>query len=402
MTGIVIIGAGQAGASLAAKLRSHGYGGSLTLIGDESALPYQRPHLSKGYLLGEYPLERMFLRAKSFWDEQNVTLKLGHRVTAIDRDKKLIHLGNEIIAYDQLALTVGAQPRPLPVEIGGALNGVHSIRKLSDIDAIRPQCRAGRKLLIIGGGYIGLETAAVAKKLGLDVTLIEAAPRILQRVTSPETSQYIRDLHTAHGVRILENKGLVRLTGDGHVKGALLSDGTEIEIDLAIVGIGITPELSLAEQAGLECENAIKVDPFGRTSDLSIWSAGDCASFPYRGRRIRLESVGNAIEQAEIVAENMLGMQVEYKAKPWFWSDQYDVKLQIAGLNTGYDRVIKRDGEGFATSFWYYRGNELLAVDALNFAHAYMIGKRLIEAVKSPDPSVITDPATDLKSLLKA
>ncbi|MGC1427080.1 MAG: FAD/NAD(P)-binding oxidoreductase [Albidovulum sp.] len=399
---IVIIGAGQAGASLAAKLRALGHKGAITMVGAEPVPPYQRPPLSKGYLLGDMGLDRLYLRAPAFWADQNITLRLNATVTAIDRAAKTIRIGDEVIPYDQLALTTGSQPRTLPTAIGGALRGVFTVRTLADVDAMAPEFQPGAKLLIVGGGYIGLEAAAVGAKLGLDVTLIEMAPRILQRVASPETSEYFRALHAAHGVKILENTGLAKLTGTDRVTGAETTDGRMLAADFVIVGVGITPESDLAEAAGLEIENGIRTDASGLTSDPSIWAAGDCASFPHDGGRIRLESVGNAIDQAEVVAANMLGAATAYQAKPWFWSDQYDVKLQIAGLNTGYDRIITRKGEGQAISFWYYQGHRLLAIDAMGDARAYMIGKRLIEAGKSPDPAVVSDPATDLKALLAA
>ncbi|MCV2864119.1 NAD(P)/FAD-dependent oxidoreductase [Albidovulum sediminicola] len=402
MSGIVIVGAGQAGASLAAKLRSLGYEGPLTLIGEEPAPPYQRPPLSKGYLLGEMTLERLYLRAPAFWEEQGVTLKLGAKVGAIDPAAKTLTVDGETLSYDQLALTTGSVPRRLPAAIGGALEGVYTVRTLADVDAMAPEFQPGRRLLVIGGGYIGLEAAAVAAKLGLDVTLVEMALRILQRVAAPETSAFFRETHAGHGVKILESTGLDRLLGEGRVSAARLSDGTEIPVDFVIVGVGIAPATDLAEAAGLALENGIRTDELGRTSDPSIWAAGDCASFPHDGGRIRLESVGNAIDQAECVAANMLGAGKPYQAKPWFWSDQYDVKLQIAGLNTGYDRIVTRKGDGDAVSFWYYQGDQLLALDAMNDSRAYMVGKRLIEGGRSPDPAAIADPATDLKALLKA
>ena len=401
MSGIVIVGAGQAGASLAAKLRALGYIGPLTLIGEEPAPPYQRPPLSKGYLLGEMDLERLYLRSPTYWAEQNVALRLNAQVSAIDPVAKTLTVNGETLGYDQLALTTGSRPRNLPAVIGGSLGNVFTVRTLADVDAMAPKCQAGARVLIVGGGYIGLEAAAVAAKLGLKVTLIEAAPRILQRVAAPETSAYFRDLHAAHGVTIIEGTGLDHLLGDSVVTAARLADGREIPADLVIVGIGIQPNVDLAEIAGLALENGIRTDQLGRTSDPAIWAAGDCASFPRGGAQIRLESVGNAIDQAEIVAENMLGAAIPYEAKPWFWSDQYDIKLQIAGLNTGYDHIVTRKGEGNAVSFWYYRGATLLAVDAMNDGRAYMIGKRLIEAGRSPDPTVIENPATDLKALLK-
>ena len=399
MAGIVVIGAGQAGSSLAAKLRGLGYSGELTLIGDETAPPYQRPPLSKKYLLGEMSLDRLFLRSEAFYAEQNIALKLGTPVSHIDPAGQTVFLGDEAIPYTQLALTTGADLRHLPAAIGGALKGVYGVRKLSDIDAMAPEFVPGKRLLVVGGGYIGLEAAAVAAQKGLQVTLIEAAPRILGRVAAPETADYMRALHTAHGVTIREGLGLTRLTGETRVDGADLADGSHIDIDFAIVGIGITPGAALAEAAGLAIDNGIRTDVHGRTSDPSIWSAGDCASFVYRGNRIRLESVQNAIDQAETVAANMLGAEKAYVPSPWFWSDQYDVKLQIAGLNTGYDRIVIRD-TGAARSHWYYRGDTFIAVDAMNDPRGYMVGKRLLEAGKSPDPAAVADPATELKTLL--
>jgi 3-phenylpropionate/trans-cinnamate dioxygenase ferredoxin reductase subunit len=401
MAGIVVIGAGQAGAALVAKLRALGYAGDLTLIGEEPVPPYQRPPLSKQYLLKDMELDRLFLRADSFYAEHRITLRLGQPVTTIDCTAKTVMVGDDVIPYDQLALTTGSSPRRLPAAIGGALPGVYTVRTLADVDAMAPEFRAGRRLLIIGGGYIGLEAASVAAKLGLDVTLVEMAPRILQRVAAPETSDHFRKVHTAHGVNILEGVGLERLTGEGRVTGARLTDGRELAVDFVIVGVGIAPNTALAQAAGLVLDNGIATDAQGRTSDPSIFAAGDCASFPWKGGRLRLESVGNAIDQAEVVAENMLGAGKDYVAQPWFWSDQYDVKLQIAGLNTGYDRIVTRADGAEAVSFWYYGADRLLAVDAMNDPRAYMIGKRLIEMGRSPEPSVIADPATNLKALLK-
>ena len=401
MSGIVIVGAGQAGASMAARLRSLGYDGALTLIGAEAAPPYQRPPLSKGYLLGETSLERLYLRAPSFWAEQDVDLKLGKAATAILPGEKTLMVGDERLVYDQLALTTGSVPRRLPAAIGGALKGVYTVRTLQDVDDMAAEFQPGRRLLVIGGGYIGLEAAAIGAKLGLRVTLVEMADRILQRVAAAETSDYFRALHQSHGVDIREGTGLSKLTGDGRVDGAILSDGSSLATDFVIVGVGIAPDTALAEAAGLSIENGIRTDAFGRSSDPSIWAAGDCASFPHQGGRIRLESVGNAIDQAEIVAANMLGAETPYAARPWFWSDQYDVKLQIAGLNAGYDRIVTRRGDDGAVSFWYYRGATLLALDAMNDARSYMVGKRLIETGKSPDPAIIADSTADLKPLLR-
>ena len=398
---VVVVGAGQAGSSCVAKLRNSGFEGQITLIGEEPVPPYQRPPLSKAYLLGDMALERMFLRPETFYSENNIELRMSTRVDAINASEQTVVIGDETLNYDDLVLTTGSTPNHLPASIGGALDGVFVVRDLADVDAMAAQFVEGAKVLIVGGGYIGLEAASVASKLGLQVTLVEMAERILQRVAAPETSDYFRKLHSSHGVDLREGIGLDRLLGEDAVEGARLTDGTELDVDFVIVGVGIAPASGLAIAAELIIENGIKVDAHGRTSDPHIWAAGDCASFPYRETRIRLESVPNAIAQAEVVAENIMGAAKDYVAKPWFWSDQYDVKLQIAGLNTGYDRVVTRR-TGDAVSFWYYAGATLLAVDAANDPRGYMIGKRLIEAGKSPSPNVIADPETDMKALLKA
>lgn len=399
MSGVVVIGAGQAGASLVAKLRSEGYQGPITLIGEEPVPPYQRPPLSKKYLLGEMALERLYLRPESYYAEAGIDLRLGARVTGIDRAARAVGMGAERLGYEHLVLATGSRPRHLPAAIGGDLGGVHVVRTLADVDAMALGFVPGARVLIVGGGYIGLEAAAVAASRGMQVVLVEMAPRILQRVAAPETSDYFRALHGRHGVDIREGVGLERLLGDGQVSGARLSDGTELAVDMVIVGVGIVPDTALAEAAGLAIDNGIAVDAQGRTSDPAIWAAGDCASFPHGEGRLRLESVPNAIDMADCVAGNILGRGVDYVPKPWFWSDQYDVKLQIAGLSTGYDRIVTRDGAA-SVSFWYYRGEALLAVDAMNDPRAYMVGKRLIDAGKSADPAVVADAAADLKVLL--
>ena len=401
MSGIVVIGAGQAGSSLVAKLRAAGFEGRITLVGAEAEPPYQRPPLSKKYLLGDMELERLYLRPRSFYADQEIELRLGTRVDAIDRARREIVIGDETMPYDQLALTTGSAPRRLPAAIGGDLDGVFTVRDLADADRMAAVFRTGATVLIVGGGYIGLEAAAVAASRGLRVVLVEMADRILQRVAAEQTSAYFRDLHARHGVDIREGVGLDRLTGDGHVTGAVLTDGTRLDVDFVIVGVGIAPEVGLAEAAGLEIDNGIKTDAYGRTSDPHVWAAGDCASFPYRDGRLRLESVPNAIDMADCVARNMLGAQEPYVPQPWFWSDQYDVKLQIAGLNVGYDDVITRKGEQ-GVSFWYFAGDRLLAVDAANDARAYMVGKRLIDMGKTADKATVADAAADLKALLRA
>ncbi len=403
MDRIVIVGAGQAGQSLAARLREEGFDGEITMIGDEPVPPYQRPPLSKKYLLGELELERLFLRPESWYADQGITLRTGRAASAIEPEARRLRIGGEELPYDQLAITSGAIARRLPPAIGGDLPGVHVMRTLADADALAPLMQPGRHLLVVGGGYIGLEAAAVAARKGLKVTLVEAAERILKRVASAETADFIRAIHRREGVEILEGVGIERLLGERAFAGAALSDGRRIEADFAIVGIGITPDTRLAETAGLALENGIATDALGRTSDPRIWAAGDCASFPWQGGRLRLESVGNAIDMAENVARNMLGAGQDYAPKPWFWSDQFDFKLQMAGLNHGYERVVRRPGNGQdSVSFWYFGKGRLLAVDAINDPRAYMVGKRMIEAGKSLDPQAVADPQSDLMALMRA
>ncbi|AUM74486.1 NAD(P)/FAD-dependent oxidoreductase [Paracoccus jeotgali] len=398
---IVILGAGQAAASMAAKLRALGHQGGITVIGDEPIPPYQRPPLSKAYLLGKMPLARLTLRGPEWWAEQDIRLLTDTTGFSIDRQARQVQTSAGAVPYDQLALTLGARPRRLPPGMGGDLAGLHAIRNLADIDRLRPELQAGRDLVVIGGGYIGLEAAAVARMLGLRVTLIESAPRILARVAAPETAAMIRKLHESHGVTICESTALTRIEGSQRVEGVRLADGRLLAADLAILGIGVDPETEVAAQAGLRIENGIACDSHGRTSDPAIWAAGDCASFPWQGQRMRLESVGNAIDMAELVAENMLGGGRDYQPKPWFWSDQYDAKLQIAGLGHGHDRIVTRPGDGaHGGSVWYFREGQLLAVDALNDARAYMVGKRLIEAGRSPDAERVADASVPVKDLL--
>lgn len=403
MSHYVVIGAGQAGAALVAKLRAAGFDGQITLIGAEPALPYQRPPLSKKYLLGEMVLDRLFLRPAQFYADQEIDVLTGAYVTSLNLDAKTLTLAaGDVIAWDKLAIATGASPVRLPAALGGDLAGVHTMRSLADADAMADEVQPDRSVLIVGGGYIGLEAAAVAAAKGLRVTLVELGDRILNRVACAETASYFKALHTKHDVDIREGTGLSRLVGtDGRVTAADLSDGTCLPVDFVVTGIGVRPDTQLAEAAGLTIDNGIAVDARGATSHPDIFAAGDVASFPYHGTRIRLESVPNAIDQAEVTALNMMGQDVDYVSKPWFWSDQFDVKLQIAGLNTGFDRVVVRQ-TGAAQSHWYYKGASLLAVDALNALRDYMVGKRLIDGGLHPDPALLSDPETDLKSRIIA
>lgn len=401
MTRIVVVGAGQAGASLVAKLRSLGFAGTITLIGEEPVPPYQRPPLSKKYLLGEMEEERLYLRPAQFYVDNDIALRLETRVTAIDATRRIVTAGGEAIPYDHLVLATGGRARALSPAVAGHRDGIHLVRTLADVDRMAPEFTAGRKALVLGGGYIGLEAAAVAALRGLEVTLLSANGRILRRVASEATADYFRTLHQRHGVSIREGVGIAELLGTQRVTGAVLTDGSRVEADFLVAGIGLDAATELAQSAGLTLDNGIAVDDFGRTSDPAIWAAGDCASFPLGGGRIRLESVQNAIDQAERVAENMLGAAKSYVPVPWFWSDQYDVKLQIAGLSSGHDQVVVRGAGETAQSHWYWRRGQFIAVDAMNDARGYMVGKRLLEAGRSPDPAVIADPSADLKALLR-
>ena len=400
MPPIVIIGAGQAAASFIAKLRGGDYTGPIVLIGTEPTLPYQRPPLSKKYLLGELQLDRLLLRPQSWYDDNEVTLKLDTTVTKINNAEQSISLNTgEILNYSKLLLATGSSPHWLPESIGGRLDGVYTLRNLSDVDQMKSEFQAGRKLLIVGGGYIGLEAAAVAAGLGLDVTVIELADRILKRVAAPATSDYFRTLHTENGVKILENTGLAELIEkDSRVATAKLNDGKELSVDFVITGIGVAPSTQLASDAGLTIENGIAVDLQSRTNDHNIYSAGDCASFEYQGQRIRLESVQNAVDQAENAAEHILGNEVTYQPIPWFWSDQFKTKLQIAGLNLGYTDTVTRSGkrEG-SQSIWYYNEETLLAVDAMNDPIAYTMGRKILATNNNPSKVDVANPGTNLK-----
>jgi 3-phenylpropionate/trans-cinnamate dioxygenase ferredoxin reductase subunit len=406
MERIVVVGAGQAASSLMVKLRGQGFDGDILLIGEEPHLPYQRPPLSKKYLAGDMPRERLLLRQEGWYDKNRIEVRLGRPVVRIDPTAKQVELSDgETIAYDRLALTTGARPRRLPADIGGDLPNVFLMRDLADADALSLAMRPGMQALVIGGGYIGLEAAAEAAKKGLQVTLIEAAERILKRVAAKETADYFRALHQAHGVTVCEDVGIERLSpAEGDRLVVTRSDGRALEFDLAIVGIGISPNSELAAEAGLAVElGGIRVDAFGRTSDPSIFAAGDCACLSWKGRPVRLESVQNAQDQAVNVALNMLGESQPYQPEPWFWSDQYDIKLQIAGLNHGYDNVVQRSGskDGGAAHF-YYQGDTFLAVDAMNDPVAYSVAKRLLAADRSLPKAAAADPGADLKALLTA
>lgn len=401
---VIIIGAGQAGGETAQRLRQGGFEGDITLIGEEPYAPYQRPPLSKAFLKGELSMERMLLRPASVYAEERVALLTRVRAVWIDRANKKVRIeGGRELPYDALVLATGARPRKLPLA-GADLQGVHLFRTAADVEEIRPRFAPGAKLAVVGAGYIGLEVAAVARQCGLDVTVIETAPRPLCRVTSPEVSGFFLDEHTRQGVRFVLGGQPAVLKGSDQVTGVALTDGTEMPADLVISGIGITPETTLAEQCGLAVENGVLTDRHCRTSDPAIFAIGDCAARPmvhYDNQVRRLESVHNAVEGAKITAAAILGAGEHAEEAPWFWSDQYDLKLQIAGLFSGYDQLVFRgvmDDRAFAA--FYYRQGKLIAVDAVNKPGEYLGAKMLIQTGRSLAPEDIADMSRPMKELV--
>lgn len=402
-TTTVIVGAGQAGSDLTTALRQMGYTGRIVLIGDEQAPPYRRPPLSKAYLSGEIGEDALYLKPLATYEKQNIELRTGVKVTSIDRHAHTVTLDNgEVIKYDKLALTTGGRARRLPLP-GAEKPNVHYVRTLEDIARLKEQFKEGARLVIVGGGYIGLEAAAVGIKKGLKVTLVEALPRLLARVTGPELSQYYHGVHTAHGVDIRLGAGVQALEGGDTVENVILQDGTRIPADLLIVGIGLIPNTELAEQAGLAVDNGVLVDLYAQTSDPDIVAAGDCTNHEngFLGRRLRLESVPNASEQARVAAASILGQKVPHAGVPWFWSDQYDLKLQMVGLSQGYDQVVIR-GSMAANNFsaFYLKDGVVISVDCVNRPQDFMMGKKLVGGKVKVDPAVLADESVVLKTLV--
>ncbi len=398
----VIIGAGQAGAQGALSLRAAGYAGAIVLLGEETAAPYQRPPLSKAYLQGTLGPDRLALKPDAFYRQNRIDLRLGVRAVAIDRARARVETADgERCAYDRLLIATGAPPRRLTCP-GAELAGVHYLRTIADCEALRPALANARRIVIVGAGYIGLEAAASARKAGRDVTVIEAQSRVLTRVAGPDISAFFEALHRVHGVDLRLGAMLAGFEGRGKIERAVLATGERIECDAALIGVGAAPAIDLAVEAGLTIDNGIATDDHAQTSDPAIYAAGDCASHPSRlyGRRLRLESVPNAIEQAKVAGANMAGGTLIYDAVPWFWSDQYDVKFQTAGVADGAGRaVVRGDPAAARFSVWSLRGERVLAVDAVNDPGAFLASKRLIAAKTPVDAKALADPATDLKSL---
>ena len=400
---IAVIGAGQAAAQLIQSLRGLGFAGQIRLFGEEPHLPYHRPPLSKEFLAGEMAAEELPILQPDFYEKAEVDLHIGTRVEAIERDSKSLRLaGGESVGYDKLALTTGARVRTLGAP-GEDLPGIHTLRSIADVEAIRAGFADGRRLAVVGGGYIGLEVAAAAVKAGLEVTVLELADRVMNRVVCPEVSAFYRAEHEAKGVRLMTGTGVIAFeAGEAGSVRVVCDPGGPVEADLAVVGVGILPETALAEAAGLAVENGILVDATARTSDPDIVAAGDCTSHVNEAldRRVRLESVQNAVAQARVAAATLCGQETAYNEVPWFWSNQYDLKLQIVGLSQGYDQTIIRGApEERAFAAYYLKGGVLIAADAVNSPRDFMMARKLVAAKAQVDPERLADPSVPLRSL---
>ena len=401
---VVIVGAGQAGGETAAELRRQGFAGKVTIVGEEPHVPYKRPPLSKTYLSGGATKESLYVLSAAAMEKANIEFIGGVRATAIDRKAKTLALSDgRSLPYGKLMLATGGRPRLLEIP-GADLPGIHVVRGIGDVDAIREKFTAGKRLVIVGGGYIGLEVAAVATKAGLTVTVLESAPRVLQRVTAPEMSAFYQDVHAQAGVDVRTGVQIAAFEQQGdaiHVKLV----GGDVEGDLVIVGIGLIANTELASEAGLEVDNGIVVDEFTRTSDPDIHAAGDCTTHPseFLGRKVRLESVQNAMEQGRAGALNMLGKATKYANVPWFWSDQYDLKLQMVGMSGGYDQVVLR-GDPAKRSFgaFYLKDGHVIAVDTVSRPQEFMLAKKIVALKAKIDPAKLADESIPMKDLVPA
>lgn len=399
----MIIGTGQAGFQTAASLRSEGYADPITLIGEEPHIPYNRPPLSKGFVLGTQDAESIELRPVNFYKTHQINLLCGERVVGIFRAEKQIEIasgGN--LSYDSLVLAVGASNRRLPVP-GGDLEGVLYLRSLAEAIFIKKRIEESQRIVVIGGGFIGLELAAVASALGKSVTVIEALPRVMARVVAPIISEFFRELHTSRNVKILCGATVKEIRGtNGHVSEVVVSDGSTHAADLVLVGIGVVPNIELARESGLAVSNGIAVNEYLETEDKNIFAIGDCAEYPnaFAGGRVRLESVQNAADQAQCVAMTIAGHRTKYNSLPWFWTDQYEIKLQMAGISAGHDRVVTRgNAEARKLSVFYFRDGKLIAVDSINRPADHMIGRKLIASGAKLTPEECADESVDLKRI---
>jgi len=402
---VVIVGAGHGGAQAAVALRTSGFEGSIMMIGREPEMPYERPPLSKEYLARDKEFERLYIRPAQFWEDKQVTLSLGKEVAAIDAGAHSLTLTDgSSVGYGKLIWAAGGDPRKLSCA-GADLAGVHAVRTREDVDRLMAELDCGaRQVVVIGGGYIGLEAAAVLRKLGCTVTLLEALPRILARVAGPEISAFYEADHRAHGVDLRTEVTVDCIVGDGtKATGVKLGDGSVIPADIVIVGIGIVPSVGPLLAAGAAGGNGVDVDEFCRTSLPDVYAIGDCAAFACDfadGQVMRVESVQNANDMATCVAKGICGEEKPYHAIPWFWSNQYDLKLQTAGLSVGYDKTVLR-GDPATRSFsvCYLKGGKLIALDCVNMVKDYVQGRKLVEAGVTVDPAQLADTGVALKDL---
>ena len=402
---VLIVGAGQGGAQVAISLRQGGFAGSISMIGDEPDEPYDRPPLSKDYLAGEKRAEKLLLRHPDFWEKNDIDLKVGTRVASIDADAHVVEIDDgRAVHYRYLVWAAGGFARALPLP-GGDLEGIHVIRTRAQVDLLRADVESAQDIVVIGGGYVGLEAAAVLIKQSKKVTLLEMEDRVLARVAGKEISEFYEAEHRAQGVNIRTGVGVEKLLGhEGRVNAVILGNGEELHADLVIAGIGLVPNQKILSKAGAKCSNGIEVDEFCRTSLPDVFSVGDCACHPNiyaEGKLVRLESVPNAIGQARTVASVILGDPKAYRDLPWFWSNQYDLKLQTAGLNHGYDETVLRgDPATRSFSLIYLRKGKVIAVDAVSAIKDFIIGKKLVENGVSPNVEEIADPLIDMKEFL--
>ena len=404
MKDLVIVGAGQSAAQCVLTLKRNNFEESIVVVGEEDHLPYQRPPLSKDYLSGEVGLDRVYMKTQDFYDQNNVTVKVATKVLSLDRKEKMVHLSKgEALPYENLVLATGSRVRQLEVE-GSDLKNINYLRSINDSNNLKDQFQKGKSLVIIGAGYIGLEVAAAAVKKGMRVTVVEMENRVMSRTVDPIISDYFDTLHRNKGVEIILGSALEKFEGKAFVEKVVCTDGTTLDADSVVVGVGILPNQELAESAGLRCNNGILVNEFGRTEDPSIFACGDCTNHPnfYVNKNIRLESVHNALEQAKTVALSLLGKPEKYDQVPWFWSDQFEEKLQIVGLSGDHDKTVVRGSieENFFMLFYLKRG-ELIAVDSVNNPKDFLISKKLVANKLKISSDVLCDKSVDLKDLLK-
>ncbi|MDZ3832963.1 MAG: FAD-dependent oxidoreductase [Sphingopyxis sp.] len=403
---VVIVGAGHGGAQVAVMLRTQKFEGSIAIVGDEPEFPYERPPLSKEYFAGEKEFERIQIRPAKYWDDRNVTMLLGKRVVSVDSAGHSVTTSDgEVIGYGKLVWAAGGAPRMLPIP-GGDLPGVQGVRTRADADVMKAASETARQIVVIGGGYIGLEAAAVLRKAGKKVVLLEALDRVLARVAGEPLSRFYEQEHRDHGVDLRLGVAVSAIEGGDHVTGVRLADGEVIPADLVIVGIGIVPAVEPLIAAGADGGNGVRVDRLCKTSLPDIYAIGDCAAHVNdfaEGAEIRLESVQNANDQANVVAKGICGDEAPYHAIPWFWSNQYDLKLQTAGLSTGYDQAVLR-GDPATRSFSvvYLKAGRVIAIDCVNRAKDYVQGRMIVTAGLAASEAQLADIETPLKELLPA